>query len=88
MSKVTALPNVPEFRNESGLDFTDITSEQWREYRWLDGTTFRVIQPLCLNVSEQGGHRIYDSLGVCHYIPPGWIHLCWVPKKGQPHFVK
>ncbi|WP_430912166.1 hypothetical protein [Methylobacterium sp. sgz302541] len=78
----------PAFRNESGLDFVDISSEAWREYRFLGGDTIRIERPLRLNVSESKGHRIFDAEGQSHYIPWGWIHLVWSAQDGEPHFVK
>lgn len=80
-----------EFRNESGLEFTDISSEESREYTFIgaDGSAHYVLitGPLKLHVSENG-HRIFDAHGTCHYIPKGWIKLEWETKPGQPHFVK
>jgi len=84
----TQLADAPEFNNASDLDFTDISSEQWREYQFLGGETVRIDAPLKLNVSESKGHRIFDAQGVSHYIPAGWIHLKWMSKDGQPNFVK
>jgi hypothetical protein len=84
----TSVADVPEFKNATDLEFTDISSEQWREYRFLSGETVRIDAPLQLNVSESKGHRIFDSHGVSHYIPPGWIHLKWKVKDGAPNFVK
>jgi hypothetical protein len=52
---------VPEFNNGSDLEFTDIASEAWREYRFADGSTVRIDNPLKLNVSDSGGHRIFDA---------------------------
>jgi hypothetical protein len=76
-----------EFRNTSNLEFSDISSEAWREYRFADGQVVRIDEPLKLNVSESKGHRIFDAAGISHYIPPGWIHLRWEAKAGQPNFV-
>ena len=84
----TQVADVPEFHNASELEFTDISSEQWREYRFLGGDTVKIVAPLKLNVSASGGHRIFDAEGVSHYVPAGWIHLMWVSKDGQPNFVK
>lgn len=84
----TQLAEAPDFRNESELEFTDISSELWREYRFLNGETVRIDDPLKLNVSASGGHRIFDGAGVSHYIPAGWIHLMWKTKDGAPNFVK
>jgi hypothetical protein len=77
---------VVEFRNTSGLDFKDISSEQWREYTFPEGQAVRVVKPLKLYVSDNG-HRILDAEGVSHYVPFGWIHLKWLAKDGEPHFV-
>ncbi len=77
-----------ELRNESGLAFTDISSEQWREYAYPDGGLLLIKGPIALNVSKSGGHRVLDGAGVSHYIPKGWRHLKWQVKDGLPHFVK
>jgi hypothetical protein len=75
-----------QFENHSGLDFVDISSEEWREYTFESGAAFRVEHPLRLHVSDNG-HRLYDAEGVSHYIPSGWIHLKWKAKDGSPNFV-
>lgn len=80
------MSQVVEFRNDSGLDFKDITSELWREYTFGDGQTVRINEPLRLYVSDNG-HRVLDGEGVSHYVPFGWIHLKWQAKDGYPHFV-
>ena len=84
----TALAQIPEFNNASDLEFTDISSEQWREYQFLGGQAIRIEAPLKLNVSASGGHRVFDAEGVSHYVPAGWIHLKWTAKDGAPNFVK
>lgn len=78
----------PTFKNESDLEFSDISSEKWREYKFANGETVRIEQPLQLNVSDSGGHRIFDASGVSHYVPAGWIHLQWESKDGAPNFVR
>ena len=77
-----------EFVNESGLTFVDISSEMYREYIWKDGASVWIDQPLKLNVSKSGGHRIFDSNETSHYIAPGWVHLKWKAREGKAHFVK
>lgn len=77
-----------EFNNQSGLEFTDISSEEFRQYEFPCGRRLRIKEPLWLHVSEAGGHRVFDNTGVSHYIPGTWIHLFWKAKEGQPHFVK
>ncbi len=81
------MTNAVEFKNESGLEFVDISSEEWREYSFPGGETVRILDPLQLYVSDNG-HRIFDSAGVSHYVPFGWVHLCWRSKDGSAHFVK
>jgi hypothetical protein len=77
-----------QFVNESDLEFADISSEFWREYRFPGGEVVRIDEPLKLNVSESGGHRIFDAAGRSHYVPAGWLHLVWEPKEGKPNFVR
>jgi hypothetical protein len=55
-----------EFINESNKEFTDISSEDWREYQTPFGI-FRITNPLRLSAGENG-HRIFDAQGVSHYI--------------------
>lgn len=90
------------FINESALDFTDISSERERVYTFPNGETLRIENPLYLNVSASGGHRLYaeDSVlsilgcrfrtqGVCYYVQPkeGW-YITWKVRLGRPSFVK
>jgi len=82
------LAHAHTFENATDLEFQDISSERWREYRFVGGDLVRIEEPLKLNVSESGGHRIFDAEGRSHYIPAGWIHLSWVAKDGEPNFVK
>ena len=77
-----------QFTNESDLEFADISSEEWREYRFAGGDVVRIERPLKLNVSESRGHRIFDADGRSHYVPWGWIHLSWGARDGAPNFVK
>jgi hypothetical protein len=74
-----------DFVNSSGLEFASLESEQFRDYEFSDHKV-RITNPLWLNVSKSGGHRIFDAQGVSHYIPTGWNHLSWVVKPGSPHF--
>ena len=68
------------------LEFKDISDEQYRVYEWAGYSKIRINEPLQLNVSESGGHRILDKEGTSHYIPKGWLHLYWVVKEGKPTF--
>lgn len=74
--------------NGTGLQFTDISSEAVRTYVFHGGDEVSILNPLQLNVSRSGGHRILDAQEVSHYVPSGWIHLKWTAKPGQPNFVK
>ena len=80
-----------EFKNMSGLDFKNISSELYREYVYPDGSKVRIDNPVMLNVSSSGGHRIYaqaegTTFGKCYYIKPDWRYIVWEPKNGI-HFV-
>lgn len=74
------------FNNATSLAFSDISSERYRVYVFGEKEV-RIDYPQFLNVSKNG-HRVFDSAGVSHYIPQGWIHLYWAVKPGQPNFVK
>ncbi len=76
-----------EFRNESKLIFTDISSEEFREYEYPDGHVKKYDSPLQLNVSPNG-HRLFLENGDCVYVTKGWRTIRWRVKEGAPHFVK
>jgi len=77
--------------NQSSHKFTDISSEEYRIYTVVTDTglayKIRIDLPLELSVSASGGHRLLDAQGISHYVPAGWVHLCWKAKEGQPNFV-
>lgn len=79
--------NTTEFKHDTDFSWNDISSEQFRVYEFAEKQV-RIDNPLQLNVSRSGGHRVFDASGVSHYIPGGWIHLFWKAKQGQPNFVK
>ena len=79
---------IEPFRNESDQEFTDISSEASRTYNFGQKGFVKIANPLFLNVSASGGHRIFSADGQSHYIPSGWIHLSWTVHEGQPNFVK
>ena len=94
VSRIKRRPQHPtlSLRNgtEPALAFTDISTEMWREYVFMQNGVKHVVRidyPLYLNVSKTG-HRVLDAQGVSHYIPKGWIHLLWEVSEGCPHFVK
>lgn len=74
-----------DFKNDSGLSFKDLSDEQYRVYVFPD-MEIRIDNPLLLNVSASGGHRIFDAEGKSNYIPSGWRRLYWVVKEGKSHF--
>lgn len=74
-----------EFINASDLSFKDISSEKHRTYHFAQ-RSFTITEPLWLNVSASGGHRIFDAAGTSHYVPAGWVHLEWTAKPGSAHF--
>ncbi len=76
-----------QFRNASGLKFKDISSEAWREYTFPSGGVTRLDKPLLLHVSASGGHRVFTSDGLCHYIQPTFENITWKVRSGKPHFV-
>lgn len=58
----------------------DITTEEWREYRYAGGERYRIEQPsrLFLKQDDKGdSHRILDREGVTHYVRRGWVAIAW-----------
>lgn len=76
-----------DLRNSTEHKFTDISSEEWREYKTPFGT-YRIENPVQLATTENG-HRVLDAAGVSHYVDirQGFF-LSWKAKEGKPHFVK
>ena len=68
-------------------DFKDITSEEFRVYRFPSGVVVKITNPQRIHVSASGGARILDGQGVSHYVPTGWVHLFWKVREDAPHFV-
>ena len=62
------------------LEWKDIDHEEYRVYVFKDNQRVAIQQPVLLNVSKSGGHRILDANNVSHYIPYKWIHLYWETK--------
>ena len=86
MSDVKSL-RFEDIVNGSTLTLNDISSEKWREYEFEGKKVVHIDNPVGLNVSKTGGHRVVDGDGVCHYVPKGWFHLSWKAKPGEPHLV-
>ncbi len=76
-----------KFINESKLNFIFIGTEESRTYVFPGGDLVQIDNPLYINVSSSGSHRIFDGQGVSHYVPSGWNHLSWITKPGDAHFV-
>ena len=72
------------FKNDSGLEFKDISSEKWREYLYTD-QVIRIDKPLKIHVSPNG-HRVFDADQISHYIPNGWKHVRWAVYEGMANF--
>ena len=82
-----------DLRNESGLEFIDISSEEKRIYHFLfdngQNVDVEISKPIALNVSKSGGHRILDGNGVCHYVNQRTKEfISWKTYDDLPHFVK
>lgn len=77
------------FINGTLLRFDNISSEENREYTFPNGNKLLIKEPLVLNVSSSGGHRLYDKNGYSYYIQPkeGWS-IKWKSKENQPNFIK
>jgi len=76
-----------EFINESEREFTDISSEESRQYLFHDGMTLEIEHPQFLSVSASQNHYVVDVRGRVYVIPPGWKLLTWQTKPGRAHFV-
>ena len=74
------------FRSLASMNFHDISSEKYRTYVFENGSKVTIKDPLFLNVSKSGGHRVYDARGISHYIPYKWVHLYWESRQGEEHF--
>lgn len=67
------------------FEWLNISSENWREYTYPDGSKVRVEYPVALSLKSSsnppqwggGAHRIVDCHGDSYYIPRGWIKLSW-----------
>jgi hypothetical protein len=69
------------------LKFIDISSEQFREYTFPDGSTYTIDKPVKLAVRQSGSHSVIDVYGNNYYIKSNFIAIKWLPYDGQPNFV-
>jgi hypothetical protein len=72
--------------NNQSLKFDSLEDEQYRIYEFPNGSQVAITNPVALNVSKSGGHRVLDAQGISHYIPAGWYHIYWKVKEGNPAF--
>ncbi len=73
-----------ELRHNTNLDFKSIKGEHKRRYVFPT-MVVEIEWPLELAVSGSGGHYIWDSFGVMHYIPVGWCELQWTVEPDTDH---
>lgn len=85
ITKLRTTTMITKFINNSDLKFKDLSDEEYRIYDFGDHQ-IRIDLPLFLNVSDSGGHRIFDMEGISHYIPYEWIHLSWKVFEGKSNF--
>ena len=60
----------------------DISMERTRVYGYQD-RDLEIDNPLMLFITEEGGHRVQDTVGWVHYVPKGWQTLKWLPKNSD-----
>lgn len=65
----------------------EIDSENYREYAYADGKSFRIDKPQTLYILANGSHRVVDRGGVTHRPERGYVGISWQPLPGQPPFV-
>lgn len=80
------------FTDNPALKFSDISSEQYREYEFPNNVRIEINHPVAVTVSVSSvkpavgsphSHRVVDSVGRTHYIPSGWVRLLWAVKDGE-----
>ena len=81
MNKVT----FDTIRVPENMSFSSLESEEQRTYIFPKGDKILIEEPVALNVSRSGGHRIITASGKVHYIPTGWIDLVWEVKENALH---
>jgi hypothetical protein len=73
-----------EAAQQPEIKWSPLSSEQWREYVYPDGSTYRINNPSKLHVRNSGAHNVVDEAGVVHYVAKGWIALRWAVYPGCP----
>lgn len=64
------------------LTFKSTENERWRDYVWADGFVLHIPEPLWVNVSKSGGHRVIDKQKRCYYVHSSWRYITWEGKRG------
>lgn len=67
----------------NNVEYKSLQSERFREYIFDSNRVVVIVNPLWLNVSESGGHRVVVSDTETYYIPPGWLAIFWETKEGE-----
>lgn len=78
--------NEQQITTNPDLKFDSLQDEEFRVYVFDENTDVFIDNPVALNVSKSGGHRVLDSKGFSHYIPSGWKHLMWKVRPGNQFF--
>lgn len=61
----------------AGIEFTDISSEEVREYVLSNKAYVKIENPIGLHVSKSGGHRIFNAVaGYYIQVKEGWF-ISW-----------
>jgi hypothetical protein len=76
-----------DIKDTANIDWINISGELYRIYEFKDKNV-TVNDPIALNVSKGGGHRVINADGESFYIPSGWYCIRWKAREGVPHFVK
>ena len=81
MSKLT----FDKIRVPANMSFSSLESEKSRIYHFPNDEKRVIVDPIAINVSRSGGHKVIDAEGITHYIPKGWLELTWKAKDGANH---
>jgi hypothetical protein len=80
-------------QTKPALERRDITSEEWRQYSWIDPATghrmvYKIHNPVAVYLYVGcKTHRVLDEKGVAHCLPSVGMYGCvltWKNKPGYP----
>ncbi len=74
-----------KFINTSGLEFKDISTEQFRTYVYANGFRVKIEHPIKVSIKKNGNHRVWDGES-SFWIREGFMIIIWKAKEGLPHF--